>query len=147
METRVRLPNIAEIDHNVFLGNQTATQATLLETLKIQHVFHIGFTISDFSPNVQYEFIELEDNSFSAQTMLAIGKELVSKINQCLANGEKVLVCCVMGRSRSASMIMMWLHSRYLNLTYDEAIAKIKEVRTISINQTFADVLREYWKS
>lgn len=135
--------SIAEIDENLYLGSRVSIQ--YINEFKIKNVFHIGFTPEFYEKNVNYFYIDLEDNSQSVNKMIDEGKKIIQKINTCFEKGEKVLICCVMGRSRSASMTVMWLHYKYPKMSYDDVVKKIKTKRTISINQTFVDFLREYF--
>lgn len=41
------------------------------------------------------------------------------------------------------SMIVWYMHDKYPNMSYRNIVSKIKKVRTISINQTFADKLEQ----
>ena len=135
---------IAEVDTNLFLGSKESTNVDMLAELNIQNVFHIGFVPATKMPSIQYHFFDLEDNGESVDAMLDIGMSIVPKIKECLERGEKTLVCCLMGRSRSASMMVMCLHDKYPDMSYRDIVAKIKKVRSISINQTFADKLERF---
>jgi len=51
---------------------------------------------------------------------------------------ETILVCCVAGKSRSASMITLYLHHTYPELSYDEIINdRILPFRSVSILPAF----------
>jgi protein-tyrosine phosphatase len=74
--------------------------------------------------------------------MLKISDYVSNKIDE-LINTETILVCCVAGKSRSASMIALYLHHKYPELSYEEIINnRIKKFRSISINQTFSEAIR-----
>jgi protein-tyrosine phosphatase len=110
----------------------------------IDTVFHIGFEIEENMKleGVMYHFIDLQDDSASADRMIQYARKVIPQIDECLLRGESVLVCCLMGRSRSASLIIYWMHTKYPEMSYEDVVNKIKTVRTISPNQTFADKLR-----
>ena len=66
---------------------------------------------------------------------------MIKKIYE-LINTETILVCCVAGKSRSASMIALYLHDKYPELSYEEIINdRINKFRSISINQTFSEAI------
>jgi len=140
--------NIAIIDEHLYLGNKQSTQPDILDHFGVQNVFHIGFEIEENMKleDVMYHFIDLQDDSASADRMMQYAKEVIPQIDECLLRGEAVLVCCLMGRSRSASLIIYWMHTKYPDLSYEDVVNKIKTVRTISPNQTFADKLRGIFK-
>lgn len=133
------------------MGSSHSVTPETLEEHNITYIFHLGFAISQetldseyFRNSCKHEYFSLEDNSQSVDEMLKIGEYIVEKIHTLMkTNVENVLVCCLMGRSRSASMIALYLHSKYPELSYEEIINKrIKKFRSISINQTFSDAIR-----
>ncbi len=76
--------------------------------------------------------------------MLEISDYVVKKIDKLInIENETILVCCVAGKSRSASMIALYLHYKYSELSYEEIINnKIEKFRHISINRGFSEALR-----
>jgi len=142
--------HIAKIENNLFLGSCYSVNPETLQKHNITYIFHCGFQISSSVLNDEYflnsckhEYFDFEDNSQSVHKMLEFGDYIVDKIDK-LIDTETILVCCVAGKSRSASMIALYLHHKYPELSYEEIINdRIKKVRSISINQTFADAIRE----
>jgi hypothetical protein len=141
--------HIAQIENNLFLGSCYSVDIETLKKFNITYIFHCGFPISssllndDYFLNIcKHEYFEFEDNSQSVHKMLEFGDYIIDKIDK-LIDTETILVCCVAGKSRSASMIALYLHHKYPELSYEDIINyRIKKVRSISINQTFADAIR-----
>jgi protein-tyrosine phosphatase len=138
---------ISEINNFLFLGSMDSTQKDVLLENNITYVFHIGFTISESNKleHVKYNYIDMDDNSSNKDKMSDNGLMITQVINHLDLNKEKILICCLMGRSRSASMVVFHLLYNNPKLSYHDAITLIKKVRNISINQSFADKLQEYF--
>lgn len=142
------MQHIAQIEHNLFLGSLFSITPETLQKNNITYIFHFGFEIPKpildhdyFCKSCKHEYFDLEDNSQSVKEMLKISDYVIKKINE-LINTETILVCCVAGKSRSASMIALYLHDKYHNLSYEEIINdRINKFRSISINQTFCEAI------
>ncbi len=135
--------NIAKIEDKLFLGSMFSISNDNIQKYGINFIFHIGFEIPKGIDTCQHEYFELEDRGSETSKMLEISDYIVKKINTLISSSYTVLVCCVAGRSRSASMIALYLHSKYPNLSYEEIInKKIKPFRSISINKNFEDAIR-----
>lgn len=138
-------PHICEVEPNLFFGGQFSTQPKVLEDFFIDNVFHFGFTPTEKLTFVNYIFFDLEDNWSALESIINAGKKLYNEIDNLLQNNKKVLICCQLGRSRSATIITMYLHHKYPHYTYYNIVAKIKKVRSISINKSFEDYLISNW--
>jgi hypothetical protein len=123
--------SIAKIEPHLFLGSCYSLTPEILQEHNITHIFHLGVEIpvatfeSDyFRQSCKNEYFELEDNSHNVNEMMQIGDYICQKIKTLMekATIENILVCCLMGRSRSASMIALYLHSKYPELSYEEII-------------------------
>lgn len=142
------MQHIAKIESNLFLGSLFSITPETLQEYNITYIFHFGFEIpkpildSDyFCKSCKHEYFDLEDNSQSVNEMLKISDYVTKKIGE-LINTETILVCCVAGKSRSASMIALYLHHKYPELSYEEIINdRINKFRSISINQTFTEAI------
>uniref|UniRef100_A0A6C0H543 Tyrosine specific protein phosphatases domain-containing protein n=1 Tax=viral metagenome TaxID=1070528 RepID=A0A6C0H543_9ZZZZ len=138
---------ISQIHNFLYLGSMDSTKKNVLLNNDITYVFHIGFTISesDKLQHVKYNYIDMDDNSFNKDKMIENGLIITQTINNLDLHKEKILICCLMGRSRSASMVVFYLLYNNPKLSYYDAIIFIKKIRSISINQSFADKLQEYF--
>lgn len=151
------MQHIAQIEPHLFLGSSFSLNPEILQQHKITYIFHFGFEIAEpilatpyfRTQQVKHEYFDLEDNSQSVNKMLSISDYVVKRIHEILqsntatTNNENVCGCCVAGKSRSASMIALYLHYKYPHLSYDEIINnRIKKYRSIAINMSFADAIR-----
>jgi protein tyrosine/serine phosphatase len=142
------MQNIAKIEKNLFLGSLFSIAPETLQENNITYIFHFGFEIPKhildndyFCKSCKHEYFDLEDDSQSVNKMLKISDYVINKIHE-LINTETILVCCVAGKSRSASMIALYLHHKYPELSYEEIINdRINKFRSISINQTFTEAI------
>jgi protein-tyrosine phosphatase len=141
-EKEKRYKHVAKIDELLYFGLSFVTNPKTLMELGIKYVFNIGFKIKEFVNNIEYEYIELDDNSQSVNKMMQYGFEIKKKINN--LPGEK-LICCSMGKSRSVSMILIILKDKYS--TFEEAMNKIELVRRVNINPGFKRVLMDFYKN
>jgi protein tyrosine/serine phosphatase len=142
------MQHIAKIENNLFLGSLFSITPETLQEYNITYIFHFGFEIPKpildndyFCKSCKHEYFDLEDNSQSVKEMLNISDYVTTKIYE-LINTETILVCCVAGKSRSASMIALYLHHKYPELSYEEIINdRINKIRSISINKTFTEAI------
>jgi hypothetical protein len=142
------MPHIAKIESNLFLGSLFSVTPETLREYNITYIFHFGFEIPKpildneyFRASCKNEYFDLEDDAHSTGKMLQISDYVVSKIHE-LIKTETILVCCVAGKSRSASMIALYLHHKYPELSYEEIINdRIEKYRSVSINQAFSEAI------
>lgn len=142
--------HIAKIEDNLFLGSLFSITPETLQEHRITYIFHFGFDIprpildnTYFRKSCKYEGFALEDNTESVNEMLQLSEYVVKRIRD-LIETETILVCCVAGKSRSASMIALYLHHRYPELSYDEIINdRILPFRSVSILPAFSEAIRQ----
>jgi protein-tyrosine phosphatase len=145
---RLRYKQIAQIEPNLFVGGNQASDPLTLQELGITHVFHVGIDVPIKLDTVTYEKLELEDFPYDSQRMLEVGVPCAKKVTELLSTGQnKVVVCCQAGRSRSVSVIVLYLMSKYPEMTLEEIIRKIDSVRLNNINIGFMKALQEYYRS
>ena len=133
--------HIAEIETNLFLGSSFSVHPEIVKQLNITYIFHLGFEININGYTCKHEYFDLEDNLQSVDKMLKISDYITKKIKT-LIDTETILVCCVAGKSRSASMIALYLHYKYPHLSYEEIIGQINKFRSISINKAFSNAIK-----
>ena len=109
---------------NIYIGNySTSTNYNLLKDLGITHIVSV---IPSFNPPFldKFKYIHIQaydDESQDIKHYFEISNEFISK---CLNEGGKVLIHCMVGRSRSVSICMAFLihiiqgnfHKKSLNL-------------------------------
>jgi len=134
---------------NIYIGNySTSTNLQLLKDLGITHIVSV---IPSFNPPFLDKFNYLhiqayDDESQDIKQYFEMSNEFIKK---CLNEGGKVLIHCMVGRSRSVSICMAFLiyiiqgnfHKRSLNLQethdlYDDIYNSIEYNKFIKINNT-----------
>ena len=131
--------SVSRILPNLFLSDaKTAGSLEILDEYKITHILNI----SDAVINVHgrnYLHIDILDN---LQTNIS------DHFDDCynfIVKGDIVLVHCVAGISRSATIILFYL-MKHTGMTLREAYYHVKEVRNIRPNRHFLEQLIEYEK-
>lgn len=132
-----------EIYDRVFLGSAEATRdITRLKEKGITHILTVEY--SPLPPNIcqdfEYKFVKAED--MCDQDLLCYFEECYRFIEQGRGKGG-ILVHCWVGVSRSATIAIAYLMKK-CELTVDQAMEKIKQVRLISPNPGFITQLKMY---
>ncbi|XP_071495167.1 dual specificity protein phosphatase 3-like [Diadema antillarum] len=137
---------IDEVYENVYVGGKTAAaDKEKLKELGITHIlncaqgakfFHVDTSAEDYA-DVDIKFCGLMVSDFPTSDIKQHFDTAVSFIDEALAqeNG-KVLVHCVQGFSRSASVAVAYLMLRR-GLTVQEAVKTVREKREIGPNSGF----------
>ncbi|KAJ8418205.1 hypothetical protein AAFF_G00139140 [Aldrovandia affinis] len=140
-----------EVWPNVFIGDEkTALERHHLENIGVTHVLNAAegkwnnvATGPDYysDMNVSYYGVEAEDvPTFDLSEFFHPAAQF---IHHALSKPEnKLLVHCVMGRSRSATIFLAYLMI-YKSMTVVEAIEHVKERRCILPNRGFLKQLRQ----
>ncbi|XP_046709173.1 dual specificity phosphatase 29-like isoform X2 [Silurus meridionalis] len=138
-----------EVWPNIIISDaRTATDLTLLNTLKVTHVVnaahgptHINTGFAFYShAHIQYHGVEAPDSRDFNLSMFF--QTTADFIHTALSQDCKVLVHCARGVSRSATLVLAYLmiHKR---LTVAEAITAVRGYRNILPNVGFLEQLRE----
>jgi len=131
---------INEILPNLYLGSWHSTNLDLLGAHKIKEVFHFGFEIDEQSPEVLYNYFDLEDNSQSVGILKELLPQIHSDIKVSLEKGP-TLVCCSAGKSRSVTVLISYL-MLIKGFTFLDAFDLVKSKRSIiNPNPTFLRML------
>ncbi|XP_061075256.1 dual specificity phosphatase 29-like [Conger conger] len=147
----VAYTRVNEVWPNVYIGDEmTARKRFQLQNMGITHVLNAAEGTGnhvDTGPayyedtNIQYYGIEADDiATFDLSPFFYPAAEFIHKV---LSTPEhKLLVHCVMGRSRSATIFLAYLMI-YHNMTLVEAIEQVKRRRRIIPNWGFLKQLRQ----
>lgn len=145
----VAYTHVNEVWPNVYIGNEeTAKDRYKLKSLAITHILNAGeWNNVDTGPeyyqdmNVDYYGITAEDTTtFNLSQYFYTTADY---IHQTLTNPQtKLLIHCVMGRSRSATLFLAYLMI-HENMTVVDAIDHVKRRRRITPNWGFLKQLRE----
>ena len=94
---------------NVYVANySTSTNLELLQDLGITHIITV---IPSFNPPFpdKFKYLHIEAYDDDWQDMTSFFKETNSFIENCLSTGGKVLIHCMLGRSRSMTVFLAFL--------------------------------------
>ena len=150
-----------EVNHiidNIYLGDyRVASNYSLLKELKLQYIINCTFEIpSEFPNDFQYLNLSIEDSSsqdithslneaYSFLTQHARNRDDINNNNN--NSRDNILVHCVQGKSRSASIVIYYLMRKY-NYTYNRAIELLQSKRSVvSPNKGFEQQLRQIEQS
>lgn len=128
---------------NIYLSNLiSAENFKLIE----QHSIGVVCRLSEdrnktiYGPNIKFHNYEVEDNIIAGNDMLLAASEICKIIDNSECN---VLVHCNEGQSRSASVIIYYLITRY-NKSYEEALQMLKNIKhDVRPNEVFEKKLRK----
>jgi len=130
------------IINNVYLSNLLdAENFSLIQTNDIKVVCRLSDDRNDsiYGTSVKFYNFECEDNIISANDMIKAAKIISSIIDKTDGN---VLVHCNEGQSRSVSVIIYYMITRY-GCSFDESLAFIKNIKTdVHPNSSFEKKLR-----
>ncbi|KAG2179697.1 hypothetical protein INT44_006545, partial [Umbelopsis vinacea] len=133
-----------EVIQGLWIGGFTAAES--LHFLQKEHISYI-LSLGHFKPHhvdkgIVNKIIVVLDAP--QQNIIQYFDETYDFIHGILESRDKVLVHCVAGVSRSATIVTAYL-MRLNNMRYKEALAKLKRVRPfVTPNQGFIDQLRLY---
>ena len=134
----------ADLGEGLFFGSWHSTSQEILDKLKITDVFYITIDPTPLKSDVNYHAVEFEDNSQNSDKLFdEILPDLLPKINKLLIEKSNVLICCSMGKSRSATIVTSYL-IKYRNMSLDDALDFIREKRNININNGFMIKLKQF---
>ncbi len=130
---------------NLYLGSAfNAYNKLHLEKNEINVIINITKEISNYYENyMKYTYYKYPILDNDKEDITSILKEAANTIDYHLARGDKVLVHCYMGASRSASVVIYYL-MKYHNKELRHAIYHVKKHRPIiNLTHTISRCLRE----
>ncbi len=127
----------SKIVNGLYLGSSfNAYDINQLNLNNIKVIINITHEIDNFHENnllmTYYKFRIHDNNQDDITTILGQTYEIIERH---LNRGEKVLVHCYMGASRSASVIIHYLMNKY-NMTYEQAKNYVINIRPL-VNLSF----------
>ena len=132
----------------LFIGSlEAARNMNALTVAGISHVLTLGLgmDLPQVEKRLQSHRVIAVEDKVSEQTSLATHlNECMDYIHGCRSSGGKVLVHCLAGRSRSASIVAAYLMVEN-KCSVDEALAQLRHVRPwIAPNPGFMNMLRAF---
>uniref|UniRef100_A0A8C5PT45 Dual specificity protein phosphatase n=1 Tax=Leptobrachium leishanense TaxID=445787 RepID=A0A8C5PT45_9ANUR len=140
---------VDQVFPNLYLGDVViAGNRSKLKKIGITHILnaaHCAWECKEdeiqYGPHIQYYGITAEDcPEFNIRVFLRPGAQFIHEALS-TPNG-KILVHCVLGKSRSATLVIAYLMI-YQHFTLEEAIRHISRFRCISPNCGFLEQLRQ----
>jgi protein-tyrosine phosphatase len=134
-----------EIINNLHLGSSfNAYSISELTNKKINVVINVTEEIDNFHDNnlsmIYYRFPIKDDNNDDISEIL---EQTYDIIDEHLSKGDRILVHCFMGASRSAAVIIYYLMRKY-NITYEQAITCVYKKRIlVNLTPKFEFILKE----
>ncbi|CAG9333193.1 unnamed protein product [Blepharisma stoltei] len=147
MISECAVEEIDEIDKGLFLGNlKAASNLNLLAKHKITHVVVCGNGLEKYFPaNFSYCQINIED--VIDADIATHFPETSNFIDTALKNKGRVFVHCVMGISRSPTIIIAYL-MKHRKMKLHKAIQKVKKKRfVVNPNIGFLLQLKQFEKT
>ena len=119
--------NCDHIIDNLFLGSSfNASNQNLLFKLKIKRIVNISYDIPKYHDNIDYFYLKMKDDGVDEYSK----ENLDDIINFIEKNEDNVLIHCMMGRSRSATVILYYLIKKH-NMNLDEALEYLLSKRCV----------------
>jgi len=134
-----------EIAPNLYLGDVYAAHNT--KELKKRNITHIVTctvgVVPPFPDSFQYKHLKILD--CAAENIHEHFEETSAFIGDAIAGGGKVLVHCIRGVSRSATIVCAYLMTAF-KMSHIEAVEKVRSKRPIARpNYGFMTQLEMYW--
>ena len=126
---------------NIYIGNYSTT--TNLELLKSLGITHIISVIPSFNPPFEDKFKYLHISAYDddTQDMKPHFDTTNEFIKECILQGGKVLIHCMVGRSRSVTIFIAFLIF-IIRGNLNQCIVKIEDER-ININENMNDDINQ----
>lgn len=136
---------INQIEQNLFLGSVFATHPDALKKHNIKHIISLGCKpAANQASSIYFDVIDLDDPITLKQMDKDILPSAYKFILEKTKLGENVLVHCMAGRSRSATVVIYYLMKKYA-VSYDKASEYVQSKRPeIMLNNGFKTLLRSY---
>ncbi|KPM11315.1 dual specificity protein phosphatase 3-like protein, partial [Sarcoptes scabiei] len=138
------------IVHGALINGFAALSKSFLKDIGVTHVLNCALNQflnevhlnEDYyrDTNIRFKGFELDD--ICSENITRCFEEANNFIDDCLRNGGKILIHCLAGVSRSATITIAYLMMRHA-MTLEEAIKEVKQNRRICPNEGFLRQLVE----
>lgn len=131
---------------NIYLGNgYNASNYKIIEEKNIKTIINVTKEIDNyFEYTNEFNYIKIPINDTNTSSLFNHFDTLLKYINKHQQNDGNILIHCFAGRSRSATIVTLYLMHKY-NMSLDNAIEYIKKKRNIiNINVTFYKELKKW---
>jgi hypothetical protein len=125
--------DVSEIVPNLWLGNyKAAISKTFLTKFNIKYIVNITPNVPNVFPHIEYFHIPVRDDDTCNKDLNKAFDGSTEFILNGLKNGTGVLVHCMRGHHRSASVVVAFL-MRYLDVEYLRAVTYINSLRKCAL--------------
>ncbi|HAI73082.1 diacylglycerol kinase family protein [Alteromonas australica] len=128
-----KVPPLQKIEESLFLGCRMSTQhVDLLNENDIGAILDVtaefdGLDWTAYQEDFAYLNIPVLDHTSPTTEQLL---HAINWLDQKIADGQKVVVHCALGRGRSVLVVAAYLLAKHPSLTINEAMANIQSIRT-----------------
>ena len=128
-----KVPPLQKIEESLFLGCRISTQhVDLLNENDIGAILDVtaefdGLDWTAYQEDFAYLNIPVLDHTSPTTEQLL---HAINWLDQKIADGQKVVVHCALGRGRSVLVVAAYLLAKHPSLSIDEAMANIQSIRT-----------------
>jgi protein-tyrosine phosphatase len=128
---------------NIYLGSQkSGVDVNQLFELNIKYVLILGKGMEGKFDQITYKIIEIDDSL--EQNLSNYIREALDFIFESQKKNSKILIHCVSGISRSASIVIAYIMDKY-KMNYDDAFVYVKTKRpSIRPNTNFIEQLNKF---
>lgn len=127
--------DVSEVLPNLWLGNKnSALDINFINKFKIKHIVNVTVDTPNAFPFVQYLHIPINDLDTCDKDLLSLFDKATSFIYSALIKKEPVLVHCLRGHHRSASVVCAFM-IRYLHVEYFDALTYINKIRQCAMRR------------
>jgi len=139
--------DISEILPSIFISDiGTAYNQIVLDAIGITHIINAVLAVDPAYPE-KYGYLSVNLRDVSDEDILAEFDNVNAFMDTSLENGGKVLVHCICGVSRSATLVAAYLINKK-ELSYTQAMNLLMSKRAkIDPNTGFREQLRKYAKT
>lgn len=137
-------PNAAAIRPNLWLGGSSNEKdADDLQSKGVTHILQVGRELSPTHPD-KFQYLRISIDDHEQEDIVKYFPRSMKFIHDAINSGGTVLVHCMAGMSRSASMCIAYL-AWGEGLAYDAAFKAVKSARAcVSPNLGFIFQLQDY---
>lgn len=131
------------IDDYIILANAyDSADWHLLQELGVKNVVNATRELSCYFEDQDMDYLKISVLDDGASSIRPYFDEFLAFIDK--HRGEKVLVHCYMGSSRSATLVLLYL-VKYQGMTVDDGLQYLKDKRPfVNINERFLQEVRDY---
>ena len=133
--------NVQHVEGNVYIGDiASAYNSTELKKLGITHIVTAILGVDPHFPD-EFIYLTVPIRDVESEDIRRYLRTTTEFIDGALKDGGKVLIHCIQGRSRSATIVAAWMMSRS-GYSVEETINLLKEKRScVDPNPAFREQL------